>query len=62
MDYFKIRKYPITVFFSTLKHLRIMQIRSSEEGEEMYQRSLALYETEPEWDKLRNTEGYKRVG
>lgn len=60
MSYFEIKKLPYAVFLSLLKHFRLLELKSTPEGRELLAKSKRLYQTEPDLNKLRNSEFYQK--
>lgn len=59
MNYQEVLNLPITVFYSLLKHFRIFDLCKTEKGYKAYQRSKRLQMTEPDYNRLRNSQFYK---
>lgn len=60
MSYNEVIKLPYAVFLSYLKHLRVMQIEQTEEGRQALYKEGNLYKTEPNFNKIRNLDGYTK--
>lgn len=61
MGYREVISLPYAVFLSLLKHFRIFQIEQTEEGRKLLMRSGTLYQKEPDWAAIRNSEEYQKV-
>lgn len=61
MSYFEVMKLPYAIFLSYLKQLRIFQIEQTPEGRKALYKEGTLYQTEPNWDKIRSSKNYTRV-
>lgn len=59
MDYFSIMKLPYAVFLSLLKQFRLLDLKSTPEGLKLLKQSERLRQSEPNWDRLRNSNIYK---
>lgn len=59
MDYFTIMKLPYAVFLSLLKHFRLFDLKSTPEGLKLLKQSERLKQSEPNFNRLRNSELYK---
>ncbi|MGF7057184.1 hypothetical protein [Brassicibacter mesophilus] len=58
IGYREVIEMPYAIFLSFLKHLRIMQLEQTPEGRKVLYKEGTLYQTEPEWDKLRSSKDY----
>ncbi len=61
MSFNEVMELPYAVFRSYLKHLRIFQIEQTPEGRKALYKEGTLYQTEPNWDKIRSSKSYTRV-
>jgi len=53
MSYFEILGLPYAIFLSYLKWARIIELEKTEEGREALYKESAIYQTEPDWNKVR---------
>ncbi len=53
MDFNTIMELPYAIFLSYLKWARIMEIEQTEEGRDALYKESAIYQTEPDWNKVR---------
>lgn len=61
MSHYELIQLPYSVFLSYLKQFRIFQLEQTEEGRKALYQSSILQQKEPQWNKIRNQDGYKQV-
>jgi len=61
MGYQEIMDLPYAVFLSLLKQFQVMNMLKTEEGREQLKLGNALYQTEPDLNKIRGMKEYKAI-
>ncbi|WP_313757190.1 hypothetical protein [Tissierella sp.] len=59
MSYKEIMELPYAVFLSYLKWARIFQLEQTQEGRDALYKESAIHQTEPDFGKLRQLNGYE---
>ena len=60
MGYYEIMQLPYSIFLSYLKWARIFQLEQTEEGRNALYKEDAIYKKEPQLNRLRQLQGYRR--
>lgn len=61
MNYFEVMALPYVVFLSYLKWTKIFKLEETEEGRKILYKEDAIYKTEPELNRLRQLQGYRKA-
>lgn len=62
MGYQEIMELPITVYGAYLKWGQVFILEQTEEGRDALYKTSAIHQTEPEFDRLRQLDGYQVKG